>query len=47
MFKFLFWHFSHVGKQVDKKVKVDFKIYEVKNWATNNYNTHIDQYLKK
>ena len=27
--------------------KVNFKIYDVTNWLANNYNTHIDQYLKK
>ena len=24
-----------------------FKIYDIINWETNNYNTHITQYLKK
>ena len=26
---------------------VNFKIYDTVNWITNNYNTHIAQYLKK
>ena len=26
---------------------VSFKIYDVTDWTTNNYNTHIAQYLKK
>ena len=26
---------------------VNFKIYDVTYWETNNYNTHIAQYLKK
>ena len=26
---------------------VDFKIYDVTDWQTNNYNTHIAQNLKK
>ena len=30
----------------DKKVKVNFKIYDVIYWKTNNYNAHIAQYLK-
>ena len=39
IFKFLSWLFDHAGKQLDKKAKV--------HWQTNNYNTHIAQYLKK
>ena len=39
--------FGHVGKWFDKKAKVDFKIYDVTNWETNNCNTHIVQDLKK
>ena len=39
--------FSDVGKQLDKKAKVNFKIYNFPNWETNNYNTHVAQYLKK
>ena len=26
--------------------KVTFKIYDVTDWTTNNYNIHIAQYLK-
>ena len=37
----MFWLFGHVGKQLDKKAKVVFKICDVKNWEVNNYNTHI------
>ena len=29
------------------KDKINFKIYDVTNWITDNYNTHIVQYLKK
>ena len=39
--------FCHTGKQLDKKAKINFKIYGVINKGTNNYNTHIAQYLKK
>ena len=39
--------FSHEGKQLHKKGKVNLKIYEVINQVTNNYNTYIAQYLKK
>ena len=36
---------NHVGKCLDKKAKVNFKIYGVIKWKINNYNTHIVQYL--
>ena len=26
---------------------VNFKIYDITGWITNNYNKHITQYLKK
>ena len=47
MLKFLSWIFGHVGKLLDKKDQVIFKIYGVTTWLTNNCNTHIDQYIKK
>ena len=42
---FSFWRFlkfcsdifGHVGKRLDKKAKVNFKIYHVPNWETINY----------
>ena len=34
-------------KQLDKNAKINFKIYDDTNWVTNNYNTHIAQYIKK
>ena len=34
-------------KMVDKKAIVNFKIYDVTDWTTNNYNTHVTQYFKK
>ena len=34
-------------KRLDKKAKVNFKFYDIIYWETNNYNTHISQYLKK
>ena len=37
IFKLLFWLFGHVGKRLDKKAKVNFKIYEVTNLVTGNY----------
>ena len=39
IFKFLSRLFCHIGKQFNKKVMVDLKIYDVKDWETNNYNT--------
>ena len=39
--------FGDLGKQLDKKAKVEFKIYDVTEWETNNYNTHTAQYIKK
>ena len=39
--------FSYIGKQLDRKAKVNFKIYDVTNWNTKSYNKHIARYLKK
>ena len=47
IFKFLSWLFGHAEKRLDLKDKVNFKIYDVITWLTNNCNKHIDQYLKK
>ena len=38
--------FRYVGKLLDKKATVNFKIYDVASWSTNNYNKHIARYLK-
>ena len=43
---YLPWLFGHVEKRLDKKVKINFKIYDVTDWTTNNYNTHIAKYLE-
>ena len=32
--------------KIIKKARVNFKNYDIINWETNNYNTHIVQYLK-
>ena len=45
IFIFLSRLFSNVGKRLDKKVKVKFKIYDITDWITNN--TYISHYLKK
>ena len=36
-----------MGKRLDEKAKVNFKIYDVTGWAANDYETHIGQYFKK
>ena len=38
---------GHFEKRLDKKTKVNFKIYDVTTWETNNYNTHIAHHHKK
>ena len=47
IFEFLSWLFSHAEKRLDKKDKVNFKIYDFTTWLKNNHNIHIDQYYKK
>ena len=47
IFTFLFCFFYYAERRLDKKAKINFKDYDVKDWATNNYNTHMVQYLKK
>ena len=47
IFTYLSWIFGYVEKRLDKKAKVNLKIYDVKIWTTNNYSTHIVQYFKK
>ena len=46
IFRFLSQLFGYVGKRLDKKVMIDFKVYDVTYWMTVNYNAHIMQYLK-
>ena len=45
--KFSYDFLYHVGKQLDKKAKVNFKFYDVTDRSVNNHNTHIVQYFKK
>ena len=48
IFKFfscLSWSCSK--KRLDKKAKVNFNFFDVKNSEASNYNTYIAQYLKK
>ena len=37
IFTFLSWHFGYVEKWLDEKAKVNFKIYDVTDWPTNEY----------
>ena len=43
---FLSWLFGYVEKWSDKKVMVNFKIYDVTDWTRNNCNAHIAQNIK-
>ena len=47
IFTVLPWLFGYAEKQLGEKAKASLKIYDVKDWTTNNYNTDILQYLKK
>ena len=38
--------FGYVGKRLDKKAELNFKIYGVTNWNTNNCYKYIDRYIK-
>ena len=46
VFKCLSLLFDHVGKRLDWKDQVNFKIDEIVAWLTNNYYAHIAQYFK-
>ena len=46
IFAFSSWLFGYVEKRRNKKVKVSFKIYDVTDWTTSDFNTYIVQYLK-
>ena len=46
-FTFLSWLFRYVEKRLDSKGMGNFKIYDVTDSTTDNYNTYITQYLKK
>ena len=41
------WLFGYEEKRFDEKANVNFKIYYVADWTTNNYSTYIVQYLKE
>ena len=44
---FVLFFFAIEKKRLAWKDKVNFKVYGVKSWLTNNYNTHVVQYLTK
>ena len=45
-FRFLPWLCGHVSKRLTKKIKINFKFYDVTAWVTNNCNTDISQYFQ-
>ena len=47
IFTFLSWITGCAEKSLDKKAMVDFKLYDVLYWTTNNCKTHIAQYLRE
>ena len=47
IFTFLSWRFGYVEKRLDKKIKVNFKMYDFIDSTTYNDNTLIAQHLKK
>ena len=47
IFNFLSWLLGHVEKTAWLEEKVNFKIYGVTTWLTNNCNTHIAWYISR
>ena len=43
---FLSWFFGYMENRIDKKAKVNFKIYDVTDWAIND-SCNIAQYLEE
>ena len=41
IFKFFSWLFGYVGKRLDEKDQINFKIYDVTTCLTNICNTHL------
>ena len=44
IFTFLSQLFGYVEKQLNKKVKVNFKIYDVTDWTFSNYDWILSSY---
>ena len=47
VFTFLSWFFGYAEKPLDKKAMVNFKIYDIIDWKTNNYNAHVPNISRK
>ena len=47
IFTFLSWPFGYEEKHLDKKIMVNLKIFDVRNWTINNYNIHLAQYFQE
>ena len=47
LLKFLSRLFDDAAKKLDNKAKVNFKVYDIATWETNNCNSYIAQNLKK
>ena len=47
IYTFSSWIYGYVEKQLDKKTKVNFKIYDVTEWTRIDYNKHIAHYIEK
>ena len=46
IFTYLLWLFVYVEKRLDKKAKLNFKIFDITKWTTNSYNRYIAQSFK-
>ena len=44
IFTFLSWLFGYIGKRLDQKAKLNFKIYDFAGWTANNSNTRCPIY---
>ena len=42
IFTFSVLYFGHAEKLLNKKIIANFKIYDITDWTTNNYNIHTD-----
>ena len=47
IFTFMSGRFGYVEKGLGEKAMINFKISDITDWITNNYNTYIFQYVKK
>ena len=48
IFIFLPWRLGYVEKRFDEKAMVNFDVkYDATNWTLSNYNTYINQHIKK